>query len=80
MSSNSEKLCSICKIIKPLNKDNYSRFSNNRNGKITVGFRNICRKCMAERANTHDRNNPHLVKERRIRRQDLFKAAGQMPS
>ncbi len=74
------KRCNECLQTKPLDKDNFARYSNKRNGSIKVGFRNICKICMNNRVANHDRENPEMVKERQKKRKKLFELAGNLPT
>ena len=64
------KTCKDCGITYPETRNFFGQYKNKRKGdKVTIGFRNSCRKCMAKNTARYDKENPRKAKERNKRRQ-----------
>ena len=64
----SNKRCKDCGHEYPETREYFGQYRNVRNGQVKVGFRNSCRRCMAQRTRQHSEDNPQLVRARGERR------------
>jgi 5-methylcytosine-specific restriction endonuclease McrA len=58
------KRCKDCGKEYPETREYFGQYNNVRDGISRIGYRNSCRKCMAERTAKHSKNNPHQVRAR----------------
>ncbi len=65
------KKCKDCGTEYLETREYFGQYKNIRGGVTKIGYRNTCRKCMAERTAKHSEENPHLVQNRRDRRKEL---------
>ncbi len=69
------KKCKDCGIEKPETREFFGQYKNNSKAGATIGFRNSCRKCMAQATARHSAENPRSVNARNKRRQALAENA-----
>lgn len=62
------KKCNGCGKEKPLTREFFGQYKNKRNGEVRIGFRNICRTCMANHSREHFNANREQAAERQSRR------------
>ena len=74
------KLCHKCCNEYPETREFFGQYKNERGGIIKIGFRNTCRKCVAENTARYDKKNPESALRRSSNRQ-LREAStvGEMP-
>lgn len=75
MCSEKIKKCKDCGNEYPETREYFGQYKNKRGGVTKIGYRNSCRKCMANRTAEHSSENPHLVRNRLDRRQELVENA-----
>ena len=71
MSAEITKKCKDCGTEYPETREYFGQYKNKRGGITKIGYRNSCRKCMAERTAKHSAENPDLVQNRLDRRKEL---------
>lgn len=71
MTAEITKKCKDCGTEYPETREYFGQYKNKRGGVTKIGFRNSCRKCMAERSAKHAAENPDLVQNRLDRRKEL---------
>lgn len=69
------KRCKDCGNEYPETREYFGQYKNIRGGITKIGFRNSCRRCMADRTAMHSAENPHLVQARMDRRKELEEQA-----
>ena len=66
------KKCKDCGVTYPVNREYFGQHKRIlKNGDVSIGFRNSCRKCQAANTALHTAENPQLAAERYKRRQEL---------
>ena len=63
------KICQKCFNEYPETREFFGQYKNERNGNIKIGFRNTCRKCIAENTARYDKKNPESALRRSSNRQ-----------
>ncbi|MGX2967515.1 HNH endonuclease [Ursidibacter sp. B-7004-1] len=71
------KVCKDCGKTYPITREFFGQYKNKRSdGSIKIGFRNSCRKCMANNTKEYDTQNPENVLARRMRREKAVLSSG----
>jgi hypothetical protein len=66
MTAEKIKKCKDCGTEYPETREYFGQYKNKRGEVTKIGYRNSCRKCMAERTAKHSVENPHLVSSVRL--------------
>lgn len=72
MDAINSKPCKDCGNIQPETREFFGQFKNvNKEGAVTIRFRNSCRKCMAKTTKKHYEQKPDLIMRRLEKRRKL---------